>query len=46
MSLQKFECLLRQEVRSGNVEITEKEIITEKPLTYENRQHFFTGNLQ
>lgn len=30
MSLQKFERLLRQEGRSGNVEITEKEIITDK----------------
>ena len=30
MDLQKFERLLRQEVRSGNVEITEKEIITDK----------------
>lgn len=30
IDLQKFERLLRQEVRSGNVEITEKEIITDK----------------
>ncbi|MBD5175790.1 MAG: hypothetical protein HDT06_08220 [Bacteroidales bacterium] len=30
IDLQKFEQLLRQEVRSGNVEITEKEIITNK----------------
>ena len=30
MDLQKFERLLKQEVRSGNVEITEKEIITDK----------------
>ena len=30
MDLQKFEHLLRQEVRSGNVEITEKEITTDK----------------
>ena len=30
MDLQKFERLLRQEARSGNVEITEKEIITDK----------------
>lgn len=30
IDLQKFEHLLRQEVRSGNVEITEKEIITNK----------------
>lgn len=30
MDLQKFEHLLQQEVRSGNVEITEKEIITDK----------------
>ncbi|MBP3288372.1 MAG: hypothetical protein J6L79_03975 [Muribaculaceae bacterium] len=32
MDLQKFERLLKQEVRSGNVEITEKEIITDKPF--------------
>lgn len=30
MDLQKFERLLKQEVRSGNVEITEKEILTTK----------------
>lgn len=30
MDLQKFEKLLKQEVRLGNVEITEKEIITDK----------------
>jgi hypothetical protein len=30
IDLQKFESLLRQEVRSGNVEVTEKEIITNK----------------
>ena len=30
IDLQKFESLLRQEVRSGNVKITEKEIITDK----------------
>ena len=30
MDLQKFERLLKQEVRTGNVEITEKEIITDK----------------
>ncbi len=30
MDLQKFERLLRHEVRSGNVQITEKEIITDK----------------
>ncbi|MCM1331058.1 MAG: hypothetical protein NC248_00435 [Bacteroides sp.] len=30
MDLQKFEELLKQEVRSGNVEITEKEIKTDK----------------
>ena len=30
MDLQKFERLLKQEVRSGNVEITEKEIFTTK----------------
>ena len=30
IDLQKFERLLRQEVRSGNVKITEKEIITDK----------------
>jgi hypothetical protein len=30
IDLQKFERLLKQEVRSGNVEITEKEIITDK----------------
>lgn len=30
MDLQKFEKLLKQEVRLGNVEITEKEIITNK----------------
>ena len=30
MDLQRFEHILRQEVRSGNVEITEKEIITDK----------------
>lgn len=30
IDLQKFERLLRHEVRSGNVEITEKEIITDK----------------
>ena len=30
IDLQKFEKLLRQEVRLGNVEITEKEIITDK----------------
>lgn len=29
MDLQNFEKLLRQEVRSGNIEITEKEIITD-----------------
>jgi hypothetical protein len=32
IDLQKFESLLRQEVRSGNVEVTEKEIITNKPF--------------
>ena len=30
IDLQKFERLLRQEVRSGNVQITEKEIVTDK----------------
>lgn len=30
MDLQKFERLLKQEVRSGNVQITEKEIMTDK----------------
>lgn len=30
MDLQKFERLLKQEVRLGNVEISEKEIITDK----------------
>lgn len=30
IDLQKFERLLKQEVRSGNVEITEKEIRTDK----------------
>lgn len=30
MDLQKFERLLKQEVRAGNVEITEKEILTDK----------------
>jgi hypothetical protein len=30
IDLQKFEHLLKQEARSGNVEITEKEIITDK----------------
>ena len=30
MDLQKFERFLRQEVRSGSVEITEKEILTDK----------------
>lgn len=30
MDLQKFEELLKQEARSGNVEITEKEIKTDK----------------
>ncbi len=30
IDLQKFERLLKQEVRSGNIEITEKEIITDK----------------
>lgn len=30
MELQKFERLLKQEVRSGNVEITEREILTDK----------------
>lgn len=30
IDLQKFERLLKQEVRSGNVEITEREIITDK----------------
>lgn len=30
IDLQKFERLLKQELRSGNVEITEKEIITDK----------------
>ena len=30
MDLQKFDRLLRHEVRSGNVQITEKEIITDK----------------
>ena len=30
IDLQKFERLLKKEVRSGNVEITEKEIITDK----------------
>lgn len=30
MDLQKFEKLLKQEARLGNVEITEKEIITDK----------------
>lgn len=30
MNLQKFERLLKQQIRSGNVEITEKEIITDK----------------
>jgi len=28
--LQRFERLLKQEVRAGNVEITEKEILTDK----------------
>lgn len=36
MDLQKFERLLKQEVRSGNVEITEKEIITDKTFDYED----------
>lgn len=30
MDLQKFERLLKQEVRAGNVEIIEKEILTDK----------------
>lgn len=30
MDLQKFERLLKQEVRAGSVEITEKEILTDK----------------
>lgn len=30
MDLQKFEQLLKQEVPAGNVEITEKEILTDK----------------
>lgn len=30
IDLQKFERLLKQEIRSGNVEITEKEILTDK----------------
>lgn len=30
MDLQKFERLLKQEIRLGNVEITEKEIIIDK----------------
>jgi len=30
IDLQKFERLLKQEVRSGNVEITEKEIVIDK----------------
>lgn len=30
MDLQKFERMLKQEIRSGNVEITEKEILTDK----------------
>ena len=30
IDLQKFERLLKQEVRAGNVEITEKEILTDK----------------
>lgn len=30
MDLQKFEQMLKQEARSGNVEITEKEIVTDK----------------
>lgn len=30
MDLQKFELLLKQEIQSGNVEITEREIITDK----------------
>ena len=30
IDLQKFERLLKQEVRSGKVEITEKEIVTDK----------------
>lgn len=30
MDFQKFERLLKQEVRAGNVEITEKEILTDK----------------
>ena len=33
IDLQRFERLLRQEVRSGNVQITEKEIITD--MTFE-----------
>lgn len=32
MDLQKFERSLKQVVRSGNVKITEKEIITDKTL--------------
>jgi flavin-dependent dehydrogenase len=32
IDLQKFERFLKQEVRSGKVEITEKEIITDKPF--------------
>lgn len=34
IDLQKFERLLRQEVRSGNVEITEKDIITDKNFEF------------
>lgn len=32
IDLQKFERLLKQEVRSGNVQITETEILTDKPF--------------
>lgn len=32
IDLQKFERLLKQEVRSGNVQITETEILNDKPF--------------
>lgn len=32
IDLQKFERLLKQEVRSGDVQITETEILTDKPF--------------
>lgn len=32
IDLQKFERLLKQEVRSGNVQIAETEILTDKPF--------------